>query len=228
MEEGQQGEVLRVDPVDPPGCLAGMQQTASAPRQTEDGGHRQLDPCLACLAGLPGHLVGREALPDLQQGLVIARFQPEIEDAQALLPQQDQLLRAFGGQAVGRGIGSDPGQTGEGRRQRIQDLRQPLEGIDQCVAIGQEYAFDLLPVALRDPGDLGQDLSGRAQVEAFSLVHAAESAAVLGAADRDLEDQAAGLAGGAEDRFDIMRHHGRTPRVIVTGTTGPMGQIQQS
>lgn len=183
VKEGEEGEVFGIDLIHPGGGRAGMAEAAPAAGEAENRRHREFHPRCPRLQGLLRHDLGAEALVDREEGFVLPGFEAKVEDAQALAPQNRQLFRALGHQAGGGGISADAGQVGKGGGQAIENLRQPGNGVDEGVAVGEEDPVDAGPVDLGNPLDLFENLRHRPDPEAFPFVHAAEGAAILRTAD---------------------------------------------
>ena len=156
--------------------------------EARDAGDRQLH------ARLPDHQAGMHdlvrglALVDAAQDLVRAGLQAEIDHLEAELVQHVQVLLLFYQDGRGRAVTRHPLAFGEHLPDIAQDLRHVLRAAHKRVAVRQEDAIHTAvhaPRLIKIPLDLLQ----LTHAELLFLIHIAECAFVVAAADRDLHDQ---------------------------------------
>ena len=136
------------------------------------------------------------ALAHELQHVIAAGLQPHVEEGQALVPQELELLVRPDLEGGGRGVAADPLALREELPDGIQDGDKVADLADQGVAVRQE---DPAHIAVVLPGQVEvlQHLGQGAEGEALLLIHAAEGAGIVAAAVGHLDDEAVGLRGGA-------------------------------
>ena len=163
----------------------------------------------------PGGLGAQRVLDDLLHGhalvilfqqRLVAGFQPDVDHGKAALAQCAQLLVRLAHDRLGGGVGAHALALGEVFVDIVQHLQQIVHRQDQRVAVGQEDALDaaVKPTRL---GQVREHLLDRVDGKLLVLVHDAEGALVVAAAQRALHDQAVGLAGGTVNASGIMHSH---------------------
>jgi hypothetical protein len=211
VEEGQEREIFGVDPVDPTGGGTGVFETSFPARKTENCSNGQFHPGFPGLERLSFHLCGGEPLVGAVEGFIVARFEPEIEDAYFFLPEDPEFVQAFGDQALGGSVHPDPVQVGKGGGKSIEYLHQSGKRVDEGIAIREENPGNTAAQGQRDGTYFREDRFRGFYAEFFPLVHAAECAEVPGTADGDLENEALRLARGPEHWMVIREHRSPVP-----------------
>ena len=143
------------------------------------------------------HLRGRHPFVDRPEHRVAAALHPQVEPHQARLPQGGQFPIRFRQGTARSCIGVDPLQPREAAVQALQH-RQQVRRHGNRIPIAEE---DPLHAAVISPGqgDIRKDLRQRAHMIALVPIHAAEGAAVVGAAHGDLQQIASVFSGRAVD-----------------------------
>jgi len=149
------------------------------------------------------------SLPDSRPGqdLIAAGLQTHIDHGQALFPKRPQLLLCPDADGGGRGVAGHLAALREQLPDRVQDDVQLGGFADQGVPVGQEDLFHIA-VDLSGGAEVLQHLLQGPDGKALFLVHAAKGAGVVAASIGDLDNETAGLRGGAIDTPDIT--HGET------------------
>ena len=124
---------------------------------------------------------------------------PEVEELDAALAQRRQLLDRLAQQVARVGVAAHALQVGQGAMQEVEDRVELARAQGHRVAVGEEHAPHPLAHAHGQAGDVLHDLVERPHRERLLQVGAAEVAGVVGAAVGDLDDQAVGFAGRADD-----------------------------
>ena len=177
----------------------GVHERPLAPGEPQDGGHRELQ---AGVRGAPAPLDllrHGHALVDVRQRLLVAGLEAEIEELDAALAQRGEFLHRFAQQVARVGVAAHALQVGQGAMQQVEDRVELARAQGHRVAVGEEHAPHPLAHAHRQAGDVLHDLVERSHRERLLQVGAAEVAGVVGAAVGDLDDQAVGFAGRADD-----------------------------
>ena len=160
------------------------------------------------MAGLR-RLRGGDALFDLSQNPVAARFGSEVDHLEAVRAQRAKLLMGFAQHIERTAVGRDPAAGGEELKNPVEDGEKVGSFDDQRVAVREEHLADRIGDLAGGFLEVGEHLGDRADPERLVLIHGAEGAAVAGAADGELKDEAVRLAGGTV--YVAFVNHGAAP-----------------
>lgn len=179
--------------------------------QAEENHRRQLHACCqGFFPGFDGQGCRRPFIDELQD-FVVAAFNAHVDDGQARFAEALQFFRRLADQVSRSRIGTDTVQIGEFFVAFLHDGYEFVRRQDQGIAISQENPADEghgIGAALDDPFYFfhGTDAEFR------RFVHIAETAGIVGTADSNAQDEAAGFTGRAEDEAaGIINNHSNTP-----------------
>ena len=150
--------------------------------------------------------------------LVVAGLEAQVEQLESAPPQLSKLLDVLGEQVAGVGVAAHALQVGQRAAQEVEDVAELARAERERVAVGEEHALDALPHGRGERGDVVDDLREGSHGERLVEVSPAEVTGVVGAAVRDLDDQARSLARGSDDGAVIP--HGLMLARAVAGRAG--------